>query len=456
MLKTILSKLPCFICLLLLPNNLCITVSTREQCQKDCQATGCPLTYTNATRLLGPTRPFHRYDNLGAPLSLTRPYPFAITAEEATIMTVHVSLTVTISDQYVGISDEIKLTDPEEACLTSTLSRSVVNFQCVHVKIRRDEFGGNSSSTVDPSRIPAVAELKLRYSGNEVRSHSKDVNRTEVNDWFHQNLVPTITSVLDQNDTTSQYLQRCLNENVKDDERNSSRIADVTLDESKGLIENAISLFNYSKTLATSLPNRYSPFCEVGCKLFYTNTTNAGRRMAQSTTDATISLASCNRLCDDLYYYNLSVGYSDLMEIARLECHDGCYIALKRCQPGYYCTQPTSSTDNTDEAGNADSTSPKRKVGGIMIPCPPGTYREASYLATDQCVRCPPGRYRSETMGTALSSCTKCPAGFYAPEFQSTSLLDCIRCPAGTFTKEEGSGSCSCITPSACAAVSEK
>jgi hypothetical protein len=117
MLKTIVSKLSFFICLLLLPNNLCITVSTREQCQKDCQATGCPLTYTNATRLSGPTRPFHRYDTLGAPLSLTRPYPFAITAEEATVITLHISLTVIMSDQYGGVLDKIKLTDPEEAPL---------------------------------------------------------------------------------------------------------------------------------------------------------------------------------------------------------------------------------------------------------------------------------------------------------------------------------------------------
>jgi hypothetical protein len=38
----------------------------------------------------------------------------------------------------------------------------------------------------------------------------------------------------------------------------------------------------------------------------------------------------------------------------------------------------------------------------------------------------------------------------YAPNFQSTSLQDCIPCPEGTFTKEEGSGSCSCITPLSC------
>ncbi|MFN9978814.1 MAG: hypothetical protein ACK53Y_02810, partial [bacterium] len=52
------------------------------------------MTYTNASRLLGPTCPFQRYDILGAPLSLTRPYPYAIAAEEIMVVTVHVYLTV--------------------------------------------------------------------------------------------------------------------------------------------------------------------------------------------------------------------------------------------------------------------------------------------------------------------------------------------------------------------------
>ena len=146
-----------------------------------------------------------------------------------------------------------------------------------------------------------------------------------------------------------------------------------------------------------------------------------------------------------MFTYNLTVGYSDLMEVARLECHDGCYIALKRCQPGYYCTQPVTYNDSSAEDGTA------MWRDGYMELCPPGTYRETSYHCVDQCLSCPPGRYHNEYKGNSLDSCVKCPAGTYAPKFQSTSILDCIHCQAGTFTKEEGAGSCTCITHAACA-----
>jgi hypothetical protein len=461
-----------YIGFLLLCNNVYVSISTKEQCQKDCQATGCPLTYTNASRLLGPTRPFQRYDILGAPLSLTRPYPYAIAAEEIMVVTVHVYLTVHMlpdpnGDDVEGANNTtVKLTASESSCIISILSRSVESFQCVHITIPQEQqVNRTNNRTGDLMRTSAIVEMKIRYSGKEVRTHGMNVNRTAVNDWFSQSLFPTMIGNLHLNDTSSQYLQRCLKDHattsIDGNSTTTTRIAYVSLDDGRKVsVEDTISLQSYDKALATPLPNPYSPFCEVGCELFYTNTTKVQKRQTSSSTGLAqepISLDGCRHLCDTLYSYNLSVGYNDLMEVARLECHDGCFIGWKRCQPGYYCSTKTTiiSMGNTPAAaGNSTSTSTslqQSQVGGIMIPCPPGTYREVSYLATDKCVPCPPGRYRSELMGTSLISCKKCPAGFYAPKFQSTSLQDCIRCPEGTFTKEEGSGSCICITPFSCA-----
>lgn len=47
---------------------------------------------------------------------------------------------------------------------------------------------------------------------------------------------------------------------------------------------------------------------------------------------------------------------------ARLECRDGCNIAVLRCQPGHSC------------------------VDGIMSPCTAGTYRNTSYDTITPCM----------------------------------------------------------------------
>lgn len=463
-----------YICFLLLASKVYLSISTKDQCEKDCQATGCPLTYTNASRLVGPTRPFHRYDILGNPLSLTRPYPYAIAAEETTIVTIHVDLIVHMLPDHNGDdakkdanSMTMKLSDSESSCIISVLSRSVETFQCVHITIHQeheDDRSHNRTSILN--RTSVLVDMKLRYSSNEVRSHSKKTNETEVKDWFSQRLVPTMIGILHWNDTSGEYLQRCLRDHAKvssADGNTTTRITHVSLEEDGEVsLKDTITLHSYNTTLrATPLSNPYSPFCEVGCEIFYTNTTKVGKQQTSSNTEVNeepISLVRCRHLCDNLYSYNLSVGYNDLMEVARLECHDGCFIGWKRCQPGYYCSQRTSVSDTGTDPTLIDlgttssgSSAHSSQMVGMMIPCPPGTYREVSYLATEKCVPCPPGRYRTEQMGTSLSSCTKCPAGLYAPKFQSTSLQDCIPCPEGTFTKEEGSGSCICITPSSCA-----
>jgi hypothetical protein len=148
--------------------------------------------------------------------------------------------------------------------------------------------------------------------------------------------------------------------------------------------------------------------------------------------------------CDDTYRSkaHISVGYSDLADTARLECRDGCTIALKRCQPGYKCTQTS-----TDGSGGYSY--------GFMSICPPGTFRDVSYEQVEQCVDCPQGRYREDEKGRYMESCTQCPVGKYVNETGSNSILECLRCPAGRFGKISGLALCECITPASCADLQE-
>mmetsp|Transcript_25564 Transcript_25564/g.42857 ORF Transcript_25564/g.42857 Transcript_25564/m.42857 type:complete len:253 (-) Transcript_25564:2398-3156(-) len=165
-------------------------------------------------------------------------------------------------------------------------------------------------------------------------------------------------------------------------------------------------------------PTKQEGFCQLGCQIFYTE-------VPKNTT--------CKRLCDYFYRYQVSSGYNDLAEEAKLECRDGCEIALQVCQAGYFCTL------------------------GNMLPCPAGTYREpvtdVSVLALEQareCTPCPFGRYRSTNKGKSADECSKCPIGTYANVTGSVKVSDCQRCPAGQNAEEEGQRLCKCITADSC------
>ena len=166
-------------------------------------------------------------------------------------------------------------------------------------------------------------------------------------------------------------------------------------------------------------------FCELGCTYFFVSVSSGGR---------TSTLNQCMDLCDDAYRYNVTVGYNHLLEMARLECRDGCQIGLIRCQPGYYCLQ--ASPDKT-----------KIYSGGDMLACPAGMYRDLAYDKVTECVPCPPNHFREDIKGKSRSSCSKCPANTSSRQ-RSTSINDCVRCPAGTMSSE--GTSCKCITPQAC------
>lgn len=165
-------------------------------------------------------------------------------------------------------------------------------------------------------------------------------------------------------------------------------------------------------------PSQFDGFCKLGCQLFYTET-------PRNTT--------CKRLCDYFYRYEVTTGYSDIAEEARLECQDGCDIGLSVCQAGYFCND------------------------GIMSPCPAGTYREAvtdlsivALTKATQCTLCPFGRYRSTNKGKSADECSKCPIGKFANVEGSIQVSDCQRCPAGTTAEEEGMRLCTCITEDSC------
>eukprot|EP00956_Cyclotella_meneghiniana_P001167 scaffold1327_cov65-Cyclotella_meneghiniana.AAC.6 len=195
----------------------------------------------------------------------------------------------------------------------------------------------------------------------------------------------------------------------------------------------------------------FAEFCDLGCNFFFVSSgaseavirpqqqrqqQQQQQQQQQVVNDSTLD--RCITQCDEKFSYNITVAYNDLIEIARLECRDGCQMALKRCQPGYYCLQ-VSFNDDMDSSLLLN--------GGDMIPCPAGTYRETSYEATTECLECPPNYYREDLKGKSPLDCSKCPANTFSRR-GSSSIHDCIRCPAGTFSVE--AGFCQCITPAAC------
>ena len=190
----------------------------------------------------------------------------------------------------------------------------------------------------------------------------------------------------------------------------------------------------YPYHTAASEEYDFPTFCALGCTYFFVA---SGAEIHPLSWSDDTTLDRCFALCDDSYEYNVTVGYNDLVEMARLECRDGCQIALIRCQPGYYCIQATPKTNGL------------RYSGGDMLPCPAGMYRDVSYDQVTECFPCPPNHFREDIKGKSLSSCSKCPPNSSTTDGTiNTSIKDCIRCPAGFFSTE--GSSCKCITPQSC------
>ena len=198
----------------------------------------------------------------------------------------------------------------------------------------------------------------------------------------------------------------------------------------------------------------FSTFCELGCTYFFTSSSNDHQAGGGEKKKTTTTLECCLTLCDDRYTYDSSNAppYNDLAAMARLECRDGCLLALRRCQSGYYCSQitfdDTLTTTNTHDESSGNNIVPSYK-GGDMTPCPAGTYRDVSYNAIEECLPCPTNHFREDSKGRNIRDCSPCPAGTSAPMPGNDSIEDCVRCPAGTFSTK--ASNCYCITPQACA-----
>lgn len=202
----------------------------------------------------------------------------------------------------------------------------------------------------------------------------------------------------------------------------------------------------YPYHIATNDEDKYSfsTFCELGCTYFFTTTSSNDQSPGGEEGKTATTLDGCLIRCDERYTYDSSYAppYNDIAAMARLECRDGCLLALMRCQPGYYCSQ--ISFDD-----NVTTTTIPGYEGGDMTPCPPGTYRDVSYNAIEECVPCPPNHYREDIKGKSIRDCSPCHAGTSAPMPGNDSIEDCVRCLPGTFSTK--ASNCICITPQACA-----
>ena len=359
-----------------------------HQCQSDCRQ-------SSPFRLVGPTRPWHAKDLLGNELHLTRSYPYSIAG--SAIDDIQFNLTFAVHGlNHTIMDDELSYMEVETEAFVNTvkdlLQGTNSSFDLKFFTSSENEDGNASSS-----KFEMVVQVDLI---------DQDYNHDAI-------------------DTLSGF-EAALTATINGDEFNPHhQNGGYNVTRSVG-----ISTQRNSKVLHTGEPNPYSKFCELGCSLFFSSPSDP------------LHINECTAKCDDFYKYNISVGYNDLAEVARLECRDGCQIGLIRCQPGYYCSQVTLRSEQSEEVIAFN--------GGIMAHCPAGTYRDVSYDAVEECIPCPPGRFREDVKGRSLGGCSKCPAGTYNSKNGSSTIRDCLRCPAGTFTNEPGSENCICITPSAC------
>jgi hypothetical protein len=399
--------------------------ATLQQCQRDCRSSS----YT--TRNIGPSRPFQAQNDMGAPLLTTRLYPYHVEANYTTLVTLEMEVELSFDDNDERPIDQShELLDYEKTCIVEAFQNVTKQFGSDHVVIQNAiphtlSFNNGWDMSV---------ELQLHYGLND------DAPALSTDDWTKQYALPII---LDQVEASNldDIASTCLLSSTFHRNTNPQSAVGATFSRSNLHFwlgdTKAASDYTYElepNVLVTPVPNPYSKYCERGCAQFF----------SESSVAAIVELETCRGKCASFYgTYNVSVGYSDPMEVAKLECQNGCFLALQRCQPGYFCTQPTPF-------GPADANGIIQLAGGQMAPCDRGEYRETSYDAVQECLLCPPGTYRDGMRGVSPNSCTKCPVDTSSPGAGSTSISNCLRCASGTFAHEEGSALCKCITPFSC------
>lgn len=363
-----------------------------EQCQADCRQ-------SEPYRLVGPTRPWHDKDFLGNPLRLTKSYPYSMAATVFDVFQFNVSYKYEFQQNFTIHSNDIMNNSNDTEILKGILIENLA----------------------ESLKIATNVSFNLKHV-------SESFQDEKVDDTLVKKSLITVIEADAIVDNGLQYTDYIHFDNI------NHALKNITW--SSGQMKKIyLSPIKKSKALGTRDPNPYSEFCELGCAYYYASESDP------------FHLSECLGKCDEYYSYNVTIQYIDMIEVARLECRDGCHMALMRCKPGYYCSQVRLQKNET---GN------KNINGGWMKRCPAGTYRDVSYSAVEECIPCPPGRYRDESKGRSLNSCYKCPPGTYNEKNGSATINDCKKCPRGTFSNEEGSESCICITPFSCPKAEKK
>uniref|UniRef100_A0A7S1FSZ0 Tyrosine-protein kinase ephrin type A/B receptor-like domain-containing protein n=1 Tax=Corethron hystrix TaxID=216773 RepID=A0A7S1FSZ0_9STRA len=393
-------------------NTLEYVFGTEKQCQRDC-------TSPQYVRPVGPTRPYDNTDPLGNTLLFTRPYPYLYAENEMVSFVFNTTLQLNVPVRY----DAWKYGRFERYCVLHTIRKVLSGFSYYRLETLEDRTvtSANDKNTSKMFEVYLFFETEVREEiENQIDNNFQTFFQKNIFDYFQK---------LSEGGNLTKILHEC------GSKVNSRSFVNSTLFLST-LPSNATGeIIVHKKTLSPSYPDQYFRACQLGCTLFFSLRENPKQ------------LSSCLSLCDDKYAYNITVSYNDLMELVRLECRDGCHMALMRCQPGYFCLQPSTTLDDDGKHHLSSTSLPN---GGSMHECLPGSYRDVSYHAVDTCVPCPPGRFREETRGLSMESCTKCPVGTAVNSTGSSSIRDCKRCPAGRFTTEPGRHVCKCITPQAC------
>ena len=407
---------------------------TRERCIMDCRSSD--------DRSVGPTRPWDAGDLLGNALSLTRPHPYSVAGDEVAVLRFEVTLRVVRGRPSSFSSDATANSAAGGRYLLEGLKESMLK-KLNSLEFRIVEERSVASPLRDGTGDDGPLTMDFVVSIGSIADHN-GYNLGTADDFFREVLLPAIRSVIESGALAEAVGGRLARAEGREEEEEEDDDDDDDDDGPTKRLTVEFPPFPYDVTAAPyranlalhgGRPNPYAKFCEVGCVEFF------------SSSDP-VTLDECTGKCDGRYEYNVTVGYSDVAEVARLECRDGCQMALIRCQPGYYCSQvvPSRVGDDSEKGGGGGPL----YAGGIMTQCPAGTYRDVSYGAVEECLPCPPGRYREDIKGRDLESCAKCRVGTYAAHPGGTSVRDCLRCPAGRFNSEEGGARWKCIRPMAC------
>mmetsp|Transcript_26319 Transcript_26319/g.52480 ORF Transcript_26319/g.52480 Transcript_26319/m.52480 type:complete len:453 (+) Transcript_26319:177-1535(+) len=404
--------------LLLSPHPSC---STEERCQMDCRA-------PPSLRILGPTRPNDDVDTIGNTLAYTRPHPYSQAPMEAAV--VRFNSTIQMNLPSWNATEHSFGTFHKNYLLRALKKGVALEFQSDDLKIM--------SSTPVQESTPGDASTSfvvLSFFSEYVVDYTLSYNYSTTDEF--------VNLVLDKYESSANLLnvtsilQAQADMSPAPAVKSSLQGSGLALPAgyTRPTLANG-ELVEFMR-LQTPNPNPFSKFCEAGCTFFF-----AGTPEPLPGGGNAIMLSQCTNECDSVYRSaaHITVGYSDLAEAARLECRDGCQIALARCRPGYRCTQ----AEMYEEGGVEKFTDGKMEI------CPPGKFRDFSYDQVTQCVDCPAGRYREDEKGRYMETCSQCPVGRYVNSTGSNSILDCLRCPAGRFGKFPGLALCACINEKTC------